>query len=46
MAKDVSENYQESDVVKWVGFNDEDFEWMSEVKSLNRNVLVFWDIFS
>lgn len=31
---------------EWVGFNDGNLEWMTEVKSLDRNVPVFWDVFS
>lgn len=34
------------DALDWIGFNDGTLDWMIEVKSINRNIPVFWDVFS
>ena len=34
------------DAEEWIGFNDGNLDLMSEVKSINRNIPVFWDVFS
>ena len=34
------------DAVEWVGFNDGNLDWMTEVKSINRNIPVFWDVYA
>ncbi len=34
---------QNIDAVDWIGFNDGNVEYMSEVKSINSSIPVFWD---